>query len=573
MTAVAKSTGELSFGGFVLDLADERLWGPNGPIKLGNKAFRVLAMLAGQQGRLLTKDDLFSSVWDGTIVSEAALTSVIKEIRRALGDESREPRFIESVYGRGYRFLADVSHDEAPEPHHHAAPNDGGPSPTAKPARGEPALLFIPAFDDATMPPAQRHLSIVLREEIMSALARFHDIRLVSDEETESAPVGRHYGERDYQLSVRLIHDGAAVRAFARINRLTTQAIIWADNIALPEGSLGQSVEQLVRKVIAAALPRLQDDVLRTIPEQPQGVYDQYLLNKLRMRSLDTLAEARSLAASWEALIARDPAFAQSYPPLIRLYNTDFAYTGLGATGRSERARANELAHKAVILDPTDSHLHTVKGWCHLWAGEAGLARQDLEEALELNPNNNMRLIEVATGMMFLNELDKARELLDRCNALTPLATEAAHEEEGTLHLLRGEYALASTRLGLAQRTHPEDGTARGFTVRGELYALLAAAGAGDPDLGERAARWKEFMAARWAAPDPPTPDALRQWVDFHNPLQDRDQRAHFLDLFDIALKAVPRAKGRDPQPAPAGTRSIRRSGAHAGSPVPSERT
>jgi hypothetical protein len=50
-------------------------------------------------------------VWDGTIVSESALTSVVKELRRALGDDARAPRYIESVYGRGYRLLSHVVED------------------------------------------------------------------------------------------------------------------------------------------------------------------------------------------------------------------------------------------------------------------------------------------------------------------------------------------------------------------------------------------------------------------------------------------------------------------------------
>ncbi|MBC7987736.1 MAG: TIR domain-containing protein, partial [Sphingomonadaceae bacterium] len=99
----------LAFSEFRMDLADERLHGPDGPIKLGNKAWRVLRLLIENEGRLLTKDALFESVWDGTIVSESSLTSVIKELRRALGDIRGEPRFIESVYGRGYRFIAPVS--------------------------------------------------------------------------------------------------------------------------------------------------------------------------------------------------------------------------------------------------------------------------------------------------------------------------------------------------------------------------------------------------------------------------------------------------------------------------------
>ncbi len=96
----------VSFGSFTLDRADERLLGPAGPVHIGNKAYRVLDALIRAEGRLLTKDALFETVWDGTIVTESALTSVIKQLRRALGDETKQPRFIESVYGRGYRFVA-----------------------------------------------------------------------------------------------------------------------------------------------------------------------------------------------------------------------------------------------------------------------------------------------------------------------------------------------------------------------------------------------------------------------------------------------------------------------------------
>ena len=116
------------FAQFALDSADERLIGPAGPVRIGNKAYRVLWALVGLDGRLLTKEELFETVWDGTVVSESALTSVIKELRRALGDDPKAPRFIESVYGRGYRFLAPVSAAEPPEPARDGLPSAEAPS-------------------------------------------------------------------------------------------------------------------------------------------------------------------------------------------------------------------------------------------------------------------------------------------------------------------------------------------------------------------------------------------------------------------------------------------------------------
>ena len=113
MTTGKNPDGRIAIGEFTLDPSDERLWGPSGQVRLGNKAFSVLSRLIAEEGRLVTKDALFSSVWDGTIVSESALTSAVKELRRALGDDPKEPRYIQSVYGRGYRLVEPVRELEA----------------------------------------------------------------------------------------------------------------------------------------------------------------------------------------------------------------------------------------------------------------------------------------------------------------------------------------------------------------------------------------------------------------------------------------------------------------------------
>ena len=297
-------------------------------------------------------------------------------------------------------------------------------------------------------------------------------------------------------------------------------------------------------------MPRLREDMLRNVPHQLAGAYDRYFANRRRMRDLDTLEEARAVAEDWERLIADHPELIQAYPPLIRLYNTDFGLTGPGASGDADRARAYELAHRAIAIDPTDSHLHTVKAWCHLWAGEAGLARGHLDEALQLNPSHQERIVEVATGLMFLDELDRAAELLDRCRSLAAFANDAPQEEEGLLLLLKQDYGKAAEVLALARWVHPDDRAKARPGLLTDLYALLAAAGTSAGDLAARARDWRGRIAGRWAGAEPPDDERIRQWILFHNPFQREERRQWLLALAERALVAG--AAGEPSKPAPA---------------------
>ena len=98
-----------NFGPFRLDARNEQLWHEQEVLHLTNKALAVLCYLVEHQGQLVTKDDLFAAVWPEVVVSDAALVVCIRELRQTLGDERRTPRFIETVHGRGYRFIAAVA--------------------------------------------------------------------------------------------------------------------------------------------------------------------------------------------------------------------------------------------------------------------------------------------------------------------------------------------------------------------------------------------------------------------------------------------------------------------------------
>ena len=100
---------QISFPPFRLDLGNECLWHGTQSIALKPKDFAVLQCLVDQPGQLVTKQELLDSVWSGTTVSDGVLKVCIRRLRRALGDAATQPRFIETVHRRGYRFIAPLS--------------------------------------------------------------------------------------------------------------------------------------------------------------------------------------------------------------------------------------------------------------------------------------------------------------------------------------------------------------------------------------------------------------------------------------------------------------------------------
>src|ERR1041384_7947979 len=108
------------FGPFQLDLNDRLLTRAGEVISLRPKATEVLVRLVMNAGQLIKRDELLKEVWPDTFVEESNLSQTIFTLRKALGDDRSEPRYIETVPRRGYRFVAAVRDEEAknhqPEP-------------------------------------------------------------------------------------------------------------------------------------------------------------------------------------------------------------------------------------------------------------------------------------------------------------------------------------------------------------------------------------------------------------------------------------------------------------------------
>ena len=104
------SSAVYRFGGFVLEPAEQRLTdGDRQPVAFTPKAFHTLLCLVERSGNLVTKQELLAHVWPNVIVEEAILARNVADLRRALGDDSSTPRYIETLPKRGYRFIAQVN--------------------------------------------------------------------------------------------------------------------------------------------------------------------------------------------------------------------------------------------------------------------------------------------------------------------------------------------------------------------------------------------------------------------------------------------------------------------------------
>jgi DNA-binding winged helix-turn-helix (wHTH) protein len=103
------------FERFLLDPGQRQLRRDGVPVELNGRYLDALALLVGEQGRLVSKERFLEEVWRGVPVTDEALTQCIKTLRRQLGDDAASPRFIETVPKHGYRFIAPVTAVEGPD--------------------------------------------------------------------------------------------------------------------------------------------------------------------------------------------------------------------------------------------------------------------------------------------------------------------------------------------------------------------------------------------------------------------------------------------------------------------------
>jgi DNA-binding winged helix-turn-helix (wHTH) protein len=157
---------EHRFGGYRFEGGTGRLWAGDRELRLTPKAAAVLEVLVSQAGEPVAKEALFARVWAETVVSDDALTSCIQELRRALDDDPKQPRFIETRHRRGYRFIAPLEQKATDRAQ---TPDDADIS----------SIAVLP-FADMSPGRDQDYLCEGLAEELINALTQIDGLRVAS---------------------------------------------------------------------------------------------------------------------------------------------------------------------------------------------------------------------------------------------------------------------------------------------------------------------------------------------------------------------------------------------------------
>jgi adenylate cyclase len=152
----AATVPRVRFGRHSFEPATGRLWAGEIEVRLTRRSAEVLGLLVQHAGHPVNKQDLFAAVWRNTVVSDDALTTCIQELRKALGDDAREPRYIETRHRYGYSFVAPLIEATSPQ---------------------RPAVAVLP-FTDMSPERNQSYFCEGVAEELIDALNRVEGLRV-----------------------------------------------------------------------------------------------------------------------------------------------------------------------------------------------------------------------------------------------------------------------------------------------------------------------------------------------------------------------------------------------------------
>jgi len=393
------------FGEYEVDSERQELRRAGAVVPIEPQVFDVLMHLITHRDRVVGKDELFETVWQGRIVSDAALNSRISAARRAIGDDGNQQTLIRTLHKRGFRFVGAIEEGGAgpaldAEPSRIAA-EDGAPDlvPAAEPAQpltlpDKPSIAVLP-FQNMSGDPEQEYFADGLTEDIITGLSRQQWFFVIA-RNSSFAYKGEAVDVRQVasQLGVRYVLEGSVRKASQRV-RVTGQLIdatagnhLWAERYDRELADIFELQDEITNRVISSVGSQIliaEAARVRRKPPQSIDAWD-FVMQALPHMWRMTTEEYFLAQDLLKEALALDPDYAHAHALLgwtyVGMFNLD-----TGQPIHDFTDRAFEAGSRAVALDDQDPWGHLVLGLAHSRRRRPESALMHLSKAIELNPS------------------------------------------------------------------------------------------------------------------------------------------------------------------------------------------
>jgi adenylate cyclase len=373
------------FGAFRLDLAAFQLTRDDQVLALAPKSIDLLALFASQPTSLVTKDAILARLWPDIAVTDNALTQVVSELRQALGDDPSDPKYVQTVPRRGYRFIAEVT--------------TSSPAASAAAASGHDRkrrAIAVSDFRNLTQDPDVEWLSIGIAETISNDLRALSELSLI---DRAGLPVDARRGDLEAARASGLdwLVVGGYQRAADRL-RMTARVIAVSTGEAVAQAKADGAVtdafelqDRLVRQLLAALQVPVSDRAAARIGTHETSSIDAYRAmteGRLKLESLDPAIMPEAIR-DFDRALTLDPRYALAYAGLAEarfwLYE---ASRMRNRPDRDELRLAIGHARRAVGLDPASGDAHASLALFLMAAGEITEAVASGRQAVSLEPSD-----------------------------------------------------------------------------------------------------------------------------------------------------------------------------------------
>jgi TolB-like protein len=413
MQEASDGPGRLRFGVFEFDLRAGELTKGGRRIRLQGQPIQLLGMLVQKPGELVTREEVHSRLWPGIIVDfDHGVNKAISKIREALGDSAQNPRFVETVARRGYRFLADVAVIEtSPE---------------------QIRSLVVLPLESLSSDASQDYFADGMTDELITRLGKIGALRVIS---RTSAMTYKHarkaLSQIARELNVDAVLEGTVLRSGERV-RITAQLIqvpnerhIWAESY---EGDLQDAiplqsrVARAIAEQIRLTLNRQEQAALVKSKVVKLDAYEAYLKGRYfwNKRTGDGLKKAIEY---FSRAIEMDPTYAEAYSGLADSYalSGDWEYGVLSP--QHAFAKARTAATQALALDDSLGEAHTSLAFAldlYRWDWEA--ADREYKLAIKLHPGYATAHLWYAWHLMVIGRSSEGIFELRKAESLDPLS-------------------------------------------------------------------------------------------------------------------------------------------------------